>query len=429
MTASAAELLKQNEQPAPGAQAAAHPTALFRSLKVLAVVRSSEVRNALTGIFGDMHGSRLDLRVGQLAAVGPQGLGGDHADVLLFELDAEDPDDVVILQRIRHDKGSDKIILVTSPHLGTAGVRQLLRDGVDDFIPQPMERGDIIEALEMAARKLQQRRLAMPPRGKVFAFLKACGGVGTTTLAVQTALGLQQPRRRGGAKPETCLLDLDLQFGTAALYLDLESKSEIVDIIRSPERMDGELVRGAMSQHKSGLSVLTAPITPVPLEALTAETAARLVEVARSEFDYVILDLPALLTTWLEPVLSKTDCAVLVTQLTVPAIRQTRRLIEILEEEGFFNLPLILALNRYRWQWGEGVRLKQAEQALKRPFDFYIPNDYRLVVDAINQGVPLHEVRRRNKVSKRVRQMADACLKRIAQRQEEAAAVQVPVAK
>ena len=151
MNFSTAELSKSKDEPAQGI-GVAHHSQLFRSLKVMAVVRSGEVRTALTSIFGDMHGSRLDLRVGQLAAVGPQGLGGDHADVLLFELDAEDPDDVAILQRIRQEKGPDKAILVTSSRLSTAGLRQLLRDGVDDFIPQPVDRADVIEALETAAR-------------------------------------------------------------------------------------------------------------------------------------------------------------------------------------------------------------------------------------------------------------------------------------
>ena len=206
------------------------------------------------------------------------------------------------------------------------------------------------------------------------------------------------------------LLDLDLQFGDLSLMLDLKPSGEMVEIIRDPARLDGALLRASMTQHKSGLFVLPAPSEFVPLDALPVAAVVRLIELARAEFDFVVIDLPLAAPRWLEAVLQQTDQLLLVGQLNVAAIRQTRRLLDFLKEEGHYELPVSIVLNRYVWRFSERGRLKQAIRALGQPIDHFVPDDPRLALEAINRGTPLFELRRRAKLCRALRQVAAASI-------------------
>ena len=130
--------------------------------------------------------------------------------------------------------------------------------------------------------------------------------------------------------------------------LDLEPSGEMVEIIRDPARLDGALLRASMTQHKSGLFVLPAPSEFVPLDALPVAAVVKLIELARAEFDFVVIDLPLAAPRWLEAVLQQTDQLLLVSQLNVAAIRQTRRLLDFLKEEGLYELPVSVVLEPLR---------------------------------------------------------------------------------
>jgi pilus assembly protein CpaE len=386
---------------------------------VLAIARSQEVKNALASAFSGLHGTDLDIRIGELKTTGAQIVHTQKPDIVVLDVDIEDEQELWALSRIVHERAGIGPVLATASSITAESARRLIRQGVDDFIPQPMTTHDVLDALEVAHRKLRQVRGA-GRLGKVFTFLKAAGGMGSTTLAVHTAYNLLHPRK--GESASVCLLDLDLHFGTAALYLDLKSNPEIVELVRAPGRLDGELLRNAMSVHASGLHVFGAPTTPVPLEALTAETVGKLLNLAREEYDYVVVDLPPALTGWLDTTLSQSHQILLVTQLTVAAIRQTRRLLDIFSDEGLYSLPLAVVLNRFQRRWGERVRVKEGERALGRRFDYIVGSDYQLMVDALNQGKPLYDVKWRCRVGRHIQALTTGCLAAIAERELAASA-------
>ncbi|MEM9442316.1 MAG: hypothetical protein AAGA73_17875, partial [Pseudomonadota bacterium] len=152
----------------------------------------------------------------------------------------------------------------------------------------------------------------------------------------------------------------------------------------------------------------------MPLDALRTETVGRIIDLAQQEFDYVVIDLPLALASWHEMVLDMTDKLYLVTQLNVPAIRQTRRLIDILKEEGLYSLPVSIVLNRYIRRFNEHVRIRQCSKALDNTIDHYLADDERTVVEAVNRGVALSEVRRRSKICRTIRDMALSCRRELA---------------
>ncbi|HET6518760.1 MAG TPA: AAA family ATPase [Geminicoccaceae bacterium] len=392
------------------------------ALTILATARSAEFGNRIGGMLAKMEDVRVDTRIGDLPAVaGEAGEALDGADVLLVDIDPDNERELRQLGRIIEQRRGRSVILATAGKVSAQGVRGLVRQGVDDFIPQPFELSDLRDAIAAARIKLRQARTG-GRLGKVIAVSRAKGGMGASTLAAHIALALREKRHRREPGREVALLDLDLQFGDLALMLDLEPSNEMVAIMRDPARLDGALLRASMTRHASGLFVLPAPGEVVPLDALPLPTAAKLIELAREEFEYVVLDLPLAVPHWMEAVLQRTDQMVVVTQLNVAAIRQTRRWLDALREDGLCDLPVSVVLNRYVWRLGERGRLRQAIRALDHPIDHYVPDDTALALEAINRGMPLFELRRRARLCRSLRAVSAACVTMIQRREQQAAA-------
>jgi pilus assembly protein CpaE len=378
------------------------------SLNVFAVLRTQELGNDLRSAMALDNGTKLEVRIGELKALGSEFRLGEPPDVLLLDVDMDDAEDLEAFQRIKRDQVTAKTAVVaTSENLTTTAMRHLLRDGIDDFIPQPLSPPEVLEALRAAEKKIRETTR----RGRVFSFVRASGGTGATTLAVHCAFALRQGRKKHTAR--VCLIDLDVQFGAVGLHLDLDGGGELVDLVRTPDRLDAELMHGMMSRHRSGLDVLNAPSMPIPLEALRPDMVGKLLDVARQEYEYVVVDLPHALTAWIDAVLLRSDVVAVVTQLSVPAVRQTRKLLDVLQEEGHYALPVTLILNRYKRRWRAPVRLSQAQKALGREFDYVIPNDYDLVMSAVNRGVPAYSIKRRSKFGKGIRAMVQAMVRNL----------------
>ena len=385
-------------------------------LKVLAIVRTPDLGQTLNAALGRAGGVRLDVRVGDLKRLGVALVLAERPDAVLLDIDPEDPDDWEVVSQIKHHQALAGVpVLATAERITSAGIRRLLRDGVDDFVPQPPTASDILEALDGAVRKIRGARRAGEGQGRIVAFLRAGGGMGATTLAVHGALSLlgEDDARGRAGKRSVGLLDLDLQFGTTALALDIVPNDGIVEITRTPSRLDGALLRGAMVPHASGLHVLTAPRAPVPLDILNPALCGRILDVARQEFAYVVVDTPPSLTAWTESVLALSDIVFLVTQLTVPALAQARRLLDALEDEGHYDDTVQVVLNRYRKQrFGQDLGVAQAEKVLNRKVRHLVANDYGLVTRALNEGVSMYDVKRRSAIGEDIAAMVESALRK-----------------
>lgn len=383
---------------------------------MLALARTNEIKNALSGLLMERNDISLETEIGSLKSIGSDFAERlSRASMLLVDLDIEDPSELVPLRQILAERRHNLSVIATSKAITAQGVRELVRQGIDDFVPQPLDQQSLLDAIDVAKRKIRQNRGGGPSGGQVITVGRAKGGAGATTLAVNLALSLIEPIGKEEPK-RVCLLDLDLQFGDAALYLDLDPRSDLVEIVQKPTRLDTSLLLSAMTEHGSGLEVLQAPIEPMPLEAMRTETVGRIIDLAQQEFDYVVIDMPLALTSWYEMVLDMTDKLYLVTQLNVPAIRQTRRLIDILKDEGLYSLPVSIVLNRYVRRFNEHTRIRQCSRALDNTIEHYLVEDERTVLEAVNRGVALSEVRRRSKICRTIRNMALACRRELAAR-------------
>lgn len=387
-------------------------------LLVKALLRSAEVQVALKSALSGVDSIALEIVEGTLISHGDKLSVPVPPDVLVIDVDLDDAEQLARLQEVVRNGAGHLPVIATSATASVNGVRGLMRFQIADYLPQPLVPADVVSVLEAAITRCRAAAAveaaaaqdARGPTSRVFSFIKAVGGVGSTTLAIQTAFELAK-RGKGLSKKRVCLVDLDMQFGTAAIYLDLEPNLKIPELAESPERLDGALLESMMSHHSEGVDLLASPNELSNWHSINTEIITRLLEVTCQEYDYVVIDVPRHWEEWTADVLAGSDVVLVVTLLSVAGIRQARQLLDVTKEFDIPDAVLSVLLNRFdKSFWGGGLRLKEAERALGRKIGYFISNDYKLVSEALNHGVPIAEIRRRSKVEKQVRAMVNECL-------------------
>src|SRR5215831_1458250 len=219
-----------------------------QSLKVLAVLRSREANHAVSGVAARVGRANVDVRLGDIKEMAPQLVNGHAPDILLADIRLDDPADIEAIGRFARDHAGTTAVIATALEPTLEGVRQLMRHGIMDFVPQPITERDLLAALETAVERRQEVPAAPAGhRGRIVAFLKACGGMGSSMIATQSALVLGEAAMK--RKERVALLDFDFQFGTAGLYLDLDAKVSIKEVLESPERLDSAFLQAVMTHH------------------------------------------------------------------------------------------------------------------------------------------------------------------------------------
>ena len=167
----------------------------------------------------------------------------------------------------------------------------------------------------------------------------------STTLAVQTAMLLFNSGARG--KTATCLVDLDFQHGACADYLDIEPRLNLNEIEPRPERLDRQLLEVMLSQHPSGLAVVAAPNRPAEMRSFDPDVVTRLLDLVSSHFDYVVFDMPRTWFSWTDSVLLGSNKLFIVSETTVPGLRQAKQLVDAIRERlGDGPQPQVI-INRF----------------------------------------------------------------------------------
>jgi len=206
--------------------------------------------------------------------------------------------------------------------------------------------------------------------------------------------------RELAAGRDTCLIDLDVQFGNAALQLGLQPALTFGDLVAAGKRLDGDLLRSIAIRHKSGLYVISSPPDIMPLEVLSSDQLLSIIDMAVAEFGTVFVDLPANWTNWSLSLLARSDIVLLVTELTVPSLHRARRQLDLLINQDLANLDVRIVINRSQKGFFRSLSGDDAEKVLRRPVSFTIANDHETMSQVIERGVLIEEVKRRSAVGR-----------------------------
>ncbi len=319
----------------------------------------------------------------------------EGATVVVADLDTADEAEMLALERLVTHIGTWPPIVAVMPSFDGAAVRRLMQLRVADFLVKPVPP---VELAQTCARVAKKPAATDTAEAQILTFLPAVGGAGVTTMAVQTAMLLLNSGARG--KTATCLVDLDFQHGACADYLDIEPRLNLGEIEPRPERLDRQLLEVMISQHASGLSVVAAPNRPAEMRSFDPDVVTRLLDLVSSHFDYVVFDMPRTWFSWTDSVLLGSNQLYIVTEATVPGLRQARQLVEAVRERLGDGPKPEVVINRFEQRlFAHGLRRTDIEQALGNSFRTTIPNNYGLVREAIDRGVPLDEIKPGNKIT------------------------------
>jgi pilus assembly protein CpaE len=297
----------------------------------------------------------------------------EHHDVIIIDLDS-DPEFALELVESIGANGTATVML------------PLELDVVAESLGRAAARKPVVRITTVRQKKVN---------GKLLAFMGSKGGAGVTTVATNFAVALaQHPSQK------TLLIDLDLPLGDAALNLGIISEYSTIDALQALDRLDGSFLSGLLMEHSSGLKVLAAPGRYVQYQ-VTDAAIDRLLTVVRQEFDNVVIDLGSKVDLTGTVLFKEANAIYLVTQMGIPELRNSNRLISQVFSSGGPKLEIVI--NRYETS-ALGVSEEHITKALTRPAKWKIPNDYASVKRMQVNATPL--VLTDSAVSRKILQMA-----------------------
>ncbi len=315
------------------------------------------------------------------------GISSNETGVLIVDIDDGGLAALEALQRLKRDVANRAPIVVVVRSFDAAVVRILVQMQVADFLAKPVKTADLVRA---CIRALKGPVAEGADEATIHAFMPAAGGVGNTVLALQTAFILHSNARSATA---TCVVDLNFQYGSCAEYLDLRPAFDIAEVENRVERLDRQLLEAMLSKHPSGLSVLAAPNIPTEQRSFDAAVVTRILDLVAAYFDNVVIDMPRTWFPWTEPVLRGSNHVYVTSELTVPCLRHTQRLLESIRVQTEGNVKPKVIINRSAPpKPDDAVTRNDVEELLGDSLAGFVSNNYRLVREAVDRGIPIQEI-------------------------------------
>lgn len=316
-----------------------------------------------------------------------------NASILVLEVSPANPASLERLSAVRA-VFPDLPVIAAVRDANLQIVRGLLKQGVRDVIGLPLPHAELLEILREISTELRAEPAADVELGQLVTIMKSIGGVGATTIA--THLGSELAARNTGRG--VCVFDLDLQFGDAASYLGLSNQLSIADLLDAGARIDGDLLRSVATTTEGGLNVIAAPIDMMPIEAVNADQILRIIDLARQQYDYVVIDLPTNWTNWALSLVARSTAIFLIVELSVGSLRQAKRQLQLLNSQGISGSHVHVVANRVEKRLFRAIDLESASLALGHPVELSIHNDHPLVRAAHDQGVLIQQIRAKSKI-------------------------------
>ena len=335
-----------------------------------------------------------DVKVIDARGFGPRTLTSVRSmlpDMVIVDSASGDKADIDFIRAVAAVLPRSLIMLIAADE-DMGYVQQALLAGARGFVTKSSAQTRLVEALDQmlqleSTKRLQQaeagegRAVPSSREGKIISVFSAKGGVGCTVIAVNLAVAL----RKQTGEP-ICLFDCDLHFGNVAVSLNLWPQATLGDLLPYGDDLSTELVEDVMLTHSSGVRVLLPPPSFEDAEKVAPPLVARVVEILRRRYRFVIVDVGARLDSSALAVLDSSFRIVLVTTPEVPALHNLRRVLELTEDLGYPREKTIILGNRFSAGWG--IRTTDIAESLGYPIPVTLPSDGRLVTEAANKGTP-----------------------------------------
>ena len=320
------------------------------------------------------------VRLKPSAAIVTLGADPDQAIRLIRRLTAQCPTTAMI--SAAQDASGDLIL-------------ESLRAGAREFLHLPISGDELKTVVDRVAEFCEGQVEAPRKKGKMIAVFSSKGGCGTSFVATNLAAAT-------GAR--TVLVDLNLQAGDLPLFLGVDPKYSIADMVENRARLDDDLIASFVTPHTPKLSLLAAPKSADSADEIEPEHVFEVLQRLRESYEYVVLDPQHTFDAITLAALDQSDEIVIVLTLDIPAIRSTQRALEIFDRLGYPRKKIRIVVNR--WSKQIDLDLRQVEKFLQEPVIGFIASDYQLAVSSINLGTPLIQSDPDSKIALEIKRIA-----------------------
>ncbi len=345
-------------------------------------------------------------------------------DVVLMDINMPDMDGITATEIIRKKVPHAQIVILSvqgDPNY----MRRAMLAGARDFLTKPPVIDELSSAIHRAGQMAWEEKsrvntggVAATPNvpianqvlnanGKIIVVYSPKGGVGCTTIATNLALSLTED----GSK--VVLVDGNLQFGDAAVFLNLQGKNNILDLTPRVDELDPDIIHEVLVTHSaSGIDLLAAPSRPEMAEKVSGEQFNRVLEYFRRLFTYIVVDTSAYLTEIVLSAMDIADQVVLITTQDIPAIKNAKSFLSLADGIQLPRQRILFILNRYDKRIS--ISPEKVGESLKHEISIVVPLDERIVVSAVNRGVPFMIDNKTQPIGKSLSALADLVRQRVA---------------
>jgi pilus assembly protein CpaE len=337
-------------------------------------------------------------------------------------VDSEDESELSKMNDVIKAAKAKKIkVLLIANQVSPSVLHQMLKLGADDFVPYPLPE----DALHDAIERMRKPAVVMPegydpvtgtftgvmkPKGDrngvILPVHGMAGGVGASTFAANLAWELCLIPESDGTR--VCVIDLDLQFGSIATYLDLPRKEAVLEVLSDTASVDSDSLIKSMLTFNEKLHVFTAPSDMLPLEMVTPEDIGRILDLAQANFDFVIVDMPSTVVAWTEAVLQRSHVYFALLELDLRSAQNILRFIRALKAEALPHDKVRYVLNRAPkfTDLSAKARVKRMAESLDIDIEVQLPDGGEQVTQANDHGLPIAENAGKNPLRKELQKLA-----------------------
>ena len=287
-------------------------------------------------------------------------------------------------------KFRDRIFLiVVSNEISASDYKRLVRTGGADWASAKAAPREVAEIMARRRQEGLATRHAAPSPGLqpvTIAFIPSAGGVGNTTLVIESAICLKTAKATEQRK--VCIVDLDFQTSHVCDYLDIEARLHIAEFANAPERLDEHLLDSFGTRHNSGIDVFAAPRSKFPSENMSINALDALFSMIAKRYDLIFIDFPLSWFGWTPQVIAACDGAVITGLNTIPNLRQISEALSLVRANAA-AVKIGITLNRCEKNFfGSVAGRKQVQRVLPSEELFFI-GYYSEALESANMGVPM----------------------------------------
>lgn len=338
-----------------------------------------------------------------VATDGHEGLRAIRAkvpDLVITDVTMPNMNGFELVRRLRADHRTARIpILMLSARKQSDDILTGYSEGADEYVPKPVEMSVLSAKIDVLLKRMRATAgETVKRRGRVLVFAHGKGGIGATTLAVNSAVALAETKLY-----RVALLDLNLEFGNAHVHLDLKPERTLADLAHlDPAQVDDSAFAPLLQQDRSGVQLVSGAAAPEDAELVTVPLVQHGIDRLRASTDYVLVDTPATFSQHVLAALDAADGVVVIAEPHLAALEAAKDWLDVLEKLSFPRERTLLVLNRTTQS---GLETDQITRFFNRRPEVVIP--FTPVFDeAADRGRPLVALRPDNVAAKVMNDLA-----------------------